>query len=452
MQESYKRVHFIAIGGSVMHNLALALQAKGIEVSGSDDQIFDPAASKLKQAGIFPESLGWDESRISNDLDAVILGMHAKADNPELKKAQDLGLSIFSYPEFVMTQITQKQRVVIAGSHGKTTVTAMVMHVLKTLNRDFDYLIGASVPNFDLLVKLTDAPVVILEGDEYPASALQLKPKFSYYDHHIGVITGIAWDHVNIYKTFDDYVKPFETFADNTPKAGTLIYCEEDNFVSVIGNKGREDVTAIPYKTHAFENKNGKFQLKTDQGDVVLEVFGQHNMQNLSAAKEVCKKLGVQEKDFYHAIASFKGADRRLELLSESDSVAIFKDFAHSPSKLRASTDAVKQRNPERDLVACIELHSFSSVNKDFLSEYEGTFSAADKAIVFFNPEVAKRKNMVPPTEAEIIAAFGRNDLVVVNQPEELKQLVQSISRENVNILLMTSGSFEGLDLTELLA
>lgn len=445
-----QKVHFIAIGGSVMHNLAIALKQKGYQVTGSDDEIFEPSLSRLKKAGILPESQGWNLEKITKDLDAVILGMHAKADNPELLKAQELGLKIYSYPDYIYEHIQDKQRVVIAGSHGKTTITAMILHVLKYNNREFDYLVGAQIEGFDLMVKLSDAPIIIIEGDEYLTSPLDKTPKFLKYHHHIGLVSGIEWDHINVFPALEDYVKQFDHFADATPKAGVLIYCEEDNMATLICNKEREDVQRVEYKEHPSRIENGKTYLLTDQGDIPVEVFGRHNMQNLSGAKEVLKKLGVTNKAFYAAIASFKGASNRLQLLNQEEGSAVYKDFAHAPSKLAATTKALKEQYKDRQLVACLELYTFSSLTKNFLSQYQGAFNAADIAIVYYNPKNLVLKNLESFSAVDVKLAFHREDLLVFTEIIELEQYLLSLNWENKNLLMMSSGKFDGLNLHEL--
>lgn len=449
---SSQRIHFIAIGGSVMHNLAIALKEKGYKVTGSDDDIFEPSRSRLEKAGILPPSNGWDPNRVTEDLDAVVLGMHAKADNPELIKAQELGLKIYSYPDFIFENIKDKQRIVIAGSHGKTTITSMVLHVLKYHNRAFDYVVGAQIEGFDNMVKLSDAPIIVIEGDEYLTSPLDRTPKFLKYQHHIGLISGIEWDHINVYPTLEDYVKQFDHFADATPKAGTLIYCEEDDMATLICNKEREDVQRVEYKEHPSRIENGTTYLLTENGEVPVKVFGRHNMQNLSGAKEVLKKVGVTSDQFYEAIQSFRGASNRLELLKERDNHAVYKDFAHAPSKLAATTKALKDQYKDRQLVACLELYTFSSLNKAFLSQYQSTFNAADIAIVYYSPKNLVLKNLETFSAEDVKLAFNRSDLLVFTEIIELKQYLMSIDWNNKNLLMMSSGKFDGLDLHELTA
>lgn len=445
-----KKVHFIAIGGSVMHNLAIALHQNGWNVSGSDDKIFEPSRTKLDKAGLLPESEGWDAGRITKDLDLIILGMHAREDNPELKKAEELGLKIQSFPEFIRSYSNSKQRIVIGGSHGKTTITSMVIHVLRECGRDFDYLVGAELEGFELTVRLSDAPVIVIEGDEYLNSVLDPRAKFLIYEHHIGVISGIKWDHFNVYPSLEAYVETFEHFADSTPKAGTLIYNGDDDIAMVIGRKERDDVVSLEYNTHPYGIKNGRTYLITkNSGKVPLTIFGEHNMNNLSAAKSVCDKLAIEENEFYEAMRTFKGASRRMELIAEKGDMRIFKDFAHSPSKLKASTQAVKEQFPEQTLIACIELHTFSSLNKNFLNQYHDTFNSADEAIVYFNPDVVENKKLELITEEDIRNAFNNPDLLIFTNSKELLDYIKSKELNNKNILMMSSGNFDGVNLEE---
>ena len=447
MQDNISRVHFIAIGGSVMHDLALHLHAKGIEVSGSDDEIYDPAKSALASKGLLPDSFGWFPEKITEDIDAIILGMHARPDNPELAKARELGLKIYSYPDYIYEQSKDKQRIVIAGSHGKTTITSMILHVLQQLNRDFDYVIGARTSTVEGLVKLSDAPIIIIEGDEYLTSPVDRSPKFLKYKHHIGLISGIAWDHYNVFPTLDDYVKQFELFADASPKAGNLIYCEEDDLATVIGRKERPDVNRIEYRAHPHRVSKGQTYLDTELGEVPIQLFGYHNMQNLSGALEVCKRIGVTDKDFYDAVASFGGASKRLELIAKNEHSAVYKDFAHAPSKLQATTRAVKEQYPDRQLVACMELHTFSSLNREFIGQYSDSLNDADIGVVYHNPEVSRHKKLEPLDDEIIQKAFNRSDVNVFTDSQSLQEFLMSQSWANKNLLLMSSGNYGGMDL-----
>ncbi len=447
-----KRSHFIAIGGSVMHSLAITLKNMGSQVSGSDDDIFEPSKTLLDNAGLLPKVPGWFPEKISKDLDAVILGMHARADNPELLKAQELGIPIYSFPEFITLLSENKQRVVVSGSHGKTTITAMIIHVLNYFHREFDFVIGANVPGLDTRVKLSDAPVIIIEGDEYLCSAIDPTPKFLKYKHHIGLISGISWDHINVFPTEDDYVKQFDFFADATPKAGCLVFCDEDPLASIIGNKEREDVLAIPYKTHPFTIEDGTPCLQFKNELIQIKVFGKHNMQNISAAKEVLKRLGVSEEMFFQAIPSFEGASQRLELFAENSISAIYKDYAHAPSKVQATVRAMREQYPNRELLACLELHTFSSLNPEFINQYEGTMKPANMAVVFYNPEAVAQKKMTPIPLDDIKKAFGQSLIKVFTERENLEHFLRNQNWKHKNLLLMTSGNFQKLDMEALSA
>ncbi|MGI9542042.1 MAG: UDP-N-acetylmuramate--L-alanine ligase [Cyclobacteriaceae bacterium] len=441
------KVHFIAIGGSVMHSLALALADQGLQVTGSDDMIFEPSRSRLEARGLLPEVDGWDREKITPDLDAIILGMHAKENNPELVKAKELELPVYSYPEFIYQASKNKQRIAIGGSHGKTTITSMIIHVLNELERDFDYVVGALVPGFDNMVKLSEAPIIIIEGDEYLTSTLDRTPKFLKYQHHIGLVSGIAWDHINVFPTIDEYVNQFDLFADATPKAGTLIYCEEDDLATVICGKERPDVARVAYKQHPYILEDGKTYLVNGKSKVAVKVFGDHNMQNFGGAKEVLKKIGVTEEAFYKAITSFSGAANRLELVNNGQGIAVFKDYAHAPSKLKATTKALKDQFPERQLVACMELHTFSSLNKKFLNEYRDSFDLETIPVVYYNPKILANKNLEQISEQEIMDAFGRQDLKVFTEIDHLEQFLLSQSWNAKNLLMMSSGSFDNLNL-----
>ncbi len=447
-----KRIHFIAIGGSVMHNLALELQQKGAVVSGSDDEIYEPSASRLKAAGLFPSQTGWFPDSITHDLDAVILGMHARKDNPELLKAQVLGLPVYSYPEYIFRQSADKQRVVIAGSHGKTTITSMILHVLHSFNREFNYLAGARTDGFSQMVKLgAKAPVVIMEGDEYLSSPIDPRPKFLHYHPHIVVISGISWDHFNVFPTFEAYTHAFELLCDSVAKAGVLIYDETDKLLHKIASRKRPDVTTVPYSEHRAGIRNGQTYLKTaDRREVPLQVFGSHNLKNIQAALEVCERLGIPQPAFYEAISSFKGASQRLERFAGNDSSVFYRDFAHAPSKVEATTKAVKEQYPGRKLVACAELHTYSSLNKAFLSQYGHKLDAADEAIVFYSPHTLEQKRLPALSEKDFPEAFQRKDLRVFTDPTDLKNYLLRKNWAGTNLLMMSSGLFGGLDLPAL--
>ena len=446
-----RRIHFIAIGGVVMHNLAIDAHLKGYEVSGSDDEIYEPSRSNLENHGLLPQYTGWNPDIINTDIEAVILGMHAKIDNPELLKAQELNIPVYSFPEYIYQQSTHKHRVVIAGSHGKSSITAMVMHVLLHANRKFDYLVGAKVEGFEQNIKLSeDAPVIIIEGDEYFSSPLDNTPKCLHYQHHIGLISGIAWDHMNVYPTFADYLTPFEKFAAQTPKSGVLVYAQDDPQVTKVCKLLSDDVTKIPYKSLSHKIVDGKTYLTYKDQKIPLQVFGKHNIQNISGAKQICLKVGITEDEFYQAIANFKGAGKRLQKVAENNTFNFFIDFAHSPSKLQATSTAVKQQYKSRELIACMELHTFSSLNKSFLPQYKNSFKAADQAIIYFNPEIVERKKLETITEQDIYQAFKHSNLKVFTKIDLLKEHLLKINWHNKTLLMMSSGNYDSLDVHQL--
>lgn len=434
-----------------MHNLAIALKQAGHEVTGSDDEIFEPAREALAKHGLLPEQEGWFPDKLSKDIDVVILGMHAREDNPELKKAQALGLKICSFPEYVYEQAGDKQRIVIAGSHGKTTITAIIIHVLNACNRKFDYVIGARVKGIDQTVKLSDAPIIIIEGDEYLSSVLDPTPKFLRYRHHIGLISGISWDHANVFPTEEEYVRQFDVFADQTPKGGILVYCEQDSMALMIGKKERTDVTAISYKSHPHTSEpGGRFALTYNKEKYPVNLFGSHNFQNISGAREVLKRVGITNEQFYSAITSFQGAAGRLEKLGETGDVTVYKDFAHAPSKVLATVKAVQEVNPGRELVACVELHTFSSLNKKFLPQYKDTLKNVQTPVVYYNPEKLKAKRLDPINGADIKSAFSNPRLQVFDDAGKLQEFLLSQQWRNKTLLMMSSGNFGGLDLRQL--
>ena len=448
------RVHLIAIGGSAMHNLALALYEKGYAVTGSDDEIFEPSYSRLKDKGLLPEAMGWYPEKITAGIDAVILGMHARGDNPELQKAKELGLNIYSYPEFLYEQNSDKLRVVIGGSHGKTTITSMIMHVLKHAGMDFNYLVGAQVEGFDTMVRLSDtAKAAVFEGDEYLSSVLDPRPKFHLYRPNIAVISGIAWDHINVFPTFENYISQFAEFIQLIEPGGTLIYNREDITLNNLVNNTlpqNEELEKIPYSAFSYSVKEHRTLLDTGNSKIPLNIFGKHNMQNLKAAYEVCIKLGVRPAGFFDIISSFRGASRRLQTLAETNTSVVFLDFAHSPSKLEATLIAVKQQYPDRKLIACMELHTFSSLNAGFLSEYAGTMKQADRAIVYFNPHTLEHKKLPNISEHDVKCAFGHPYPEIFTSSEKLVDCLRSIGLNGANLLLMTSGNFGGLNLAKL--
>lgn len=443
------RIHFIAVGGSAMHNLAIALHKKGYHVTGSDDAIFEPSKGRLARYDLLPAEMGWDENRISTDLDAVILGMHALTDNPELLKAQELGVKIYSYPEYIYEQTKDKLRVVIGGSHGKTTITSMILHVLNYYKKDFDYLVGAQLAGFDTMVKITDeAPLIVIEGDEYLASPIDRRPKFHLYKANLAVISGIAWDHINVFKTYADYTRQFDLFIDTIVTGGKLIYCEADKDLEKIVKESKADIEKIGYEIPAHVIKDGITYLLPEE--TPLKVFGDHNLMNINAAKLICSELGIDNKQFDIAIGSFTGAAKRLELLLNKDETSVYKDFAHSPSKLQATVDAVKAQFPNRKLIACIELHTFSSLNKDFLVQYADTMSAADTAIVYIDEKTFQHKRLEPFSKEDVRNAFKRPDLLFFDNSERLKEYFHRVNFYRTNLLLMSSGNFDGVDLVNL--
>jgi UDP-N-acetylmuramate: L-alanyl-gamma-D-glutamyl-meso-diaminopimelate ligase len=444
------RVHLIAIGGSAMHNMAIAMHKKGYQVTGSDDEIFEPSKSRLRAHGLLPAREGWFTENIHKELDAVILGMHARADNPELLKAQELGLKIYSYPEYVYEQTKDKLRVIIGGSHGKTTITAMILHVLHDNKIDCDYLVGAQLEGFDTMVKLTkEAKIAVIEGDEYLSSPIDRRPKFHLYHPNIAILSGIAWDHINVFPTFDNYVEQFRIFANLITEKGSLVYCEHDPEVKQVCEASRDDIQKMPYGIPPHRIENGVTVLTSTDGKELcrLRIFGDHNLMNLNGARLVCNQLGISDSDFYRSIASFKGAAKRLELVHSTSDAALFKDFAHSPSKLKATTKAVRQQFPERKLIACMELHTFSSLNENFLNEYKGSMELADEAIVYYNPHTIAHKKLKPITEEQVKAAFGSSNIRVCTDSNELQQIIRSRPFSNVCLLMMSSGNFDGIDL-----
>lgn len=443
-------IHFISIGGSAMHNLALALYEKGDHITGSDDAIFEPSKSRLAAKGLLPESLGWFAEKIHPELDAIILGMHAKADNPELIKAQELGITIYSYPEFLYEHAKNKTRVVIGGSHGKTTITSMILHVLKYHEVEVDFMVGAQLDGFDRMVHLTDEnEIIVLEGDEYLSSPIDLRPKFHLYKANIALLSGIAWDHINVFPTFENYVDQFRIFVDTMVKGGMMVYNIEDEVVKEVVEQTSNQIKTYPYKTPDYSIENGTTILDTSEGEIPLEIFGEHNLQNLEGARSICFHLGISEEEFYEAIADFKGASKRLEKIAENKQTVVFKDFAHSPSKVEATTRAVKEQYVNRKLLACLELHTYSSLNEDFLKEYVGTLDKADEAVVFYSPHAVKIKRLKEVSEQQIAKAFKRDDLIIYTDPKEFKDFLFSRDLANTALLLMSSGNYGGLDFDE---
>nr|WP_294934722.1 Mur ligase family protein [uncultured Flavobacterium sp.] len=444
------RTHFIAIGGAAMHNLALALHSKGYQVTGSDDAIFEPSKSRLEKKGLLPAEMGWFPEKITTDIEAIILGMHAKADNPELMKAQELGLKIYSYPEFLYEQSKNKTRVVIGGSHGKTTITSMILHVMHYHGINVDYMVGAQLEGFDTMVHLTEEnDFIVLEGDEYLSSPMDRRPKFHLYQPNIALISGIAWDHINVFPTYDNYVEQFEIFIQKITNGGILIYNENDPEVKRVAEAATNPIRKIAYHTPNYSVENGVTLLDTPEGPMPIEVFGAHNLNNLAGAKWICQNMGVDEAEFYEAIASFKGASKRLEKIAESKTKVAYKDFAHSPSKVAATTKAVKEQYPNRKVIACLELHTYSSLNAEFLKEYEGALDNADVAVVFYSPDAVKIKQLEEVTYDQIAQSFKRDDLIIYTNPTDFKEYLFNLDLENSALLLMSSGNYGGLNFDE---
>lgn len=441
-------IHFIAIGGSAMHNLALALYLKGDTITGSDDEIFEPSKSRLAERGLLPEVFGWFPEKITSDLDAVVLGMHAKADNPELLKAQELSLKIYSYPEFLYEQSKSKTRVVIGGSHGKTTITSMILHVMHYHDKDVDYMVGAQLEGFDIMVKLTEHnDFMVLEGDEYLSSPIDRRPKFHLYKPNIALLSGIAWDHINVFPTYENYVDQFKIFVDSIVRGGSITYNEEDLEVKRVVEASENTIRKLPYQTPVYTVENGQTFLETPEGPLPIEVFGAHNLNNLAGAKWICQHMGIDQDDFYEAISTFKGASKRLEKIAESKSSVAYKDFAHSPSKVEATTKAVKAQYPQRVLLACLELHTYSSLNAEFLKEYKGALDAADTAVVFYSPHAIEIKKLESVSEQQIADAFQREDLIIYTNPTTFKEFLFAQDFNNKTLLMMSSGNYGGLDL-----
>jgi UDP-N-acetylmuramate: L-alanyl-gamma-D-glutamyl-meso-diaminopimelate ligase len=444
-------IHFIAIGGSAMHNLAIALHQKGYQVSGSDDTIHNPSKSRLEKYDLLPNEFGWFPERITSKLDAIILGMHAKIDNVELLKAQELGLKIYSYPEFLYEQSKDKTRVVIGGSHGKTTITSMILHVLNYHEKEVDYMVGAQLEGFETMVHLTEEnDFIVLEGDEYLSSPIDMRPKFHLYKPNIALLSGIAWDHINVFPTFENYTDQFRIFTDAMIPGGSMVYNEEDDVVKEVVEASVNQIKKYAYTTPNHFIEDGVTYLETTEGDLPLEIFGKHNLQNLAGAKWICQHMGIDEDDFYEAIESFSGASKRLEKIAENTATVIFKDFAHSPSKVAATTQAVKAQYTNRTVLACLELHTYSSLNAAFLEEYKGALDAADKAVVFYSPHAVKIKQLEEVTAAQIASAFERDDLIIYTNPQEFKDFLFNQNLENTALLLMSSGDYGGLNFEEL--
>ena len=445
------KIHFIAIGGSAMHNLAIALKLKGYSITGSDDAINDPSRSRLKKYNLLPEKEGWFSDKITSDIDAVVLGMHAKDDNPELLKAREIGLKIYSYPEFIFNQSKDKIRIVIGGSHGKTSITSLVLHVLRTLNIESDYMVGAQLDGFEVMVKLTDtSKYIVLEGDEYLSSALDLRPKFHLYKPHIALISGIAWDHINVFKTFENYLKQFEIFINSIEKNGTLIYNELDPELKKLVSSNKSNLNYIPYLIPKHKIIDGISFIDFNNDLYRLKIFGDHNLQNISGALNICKALGVESEDFYNAITSFNGASNRLELVYKSLDTIIFKDFAHSPSKLKATTDAVRKQFPNRKLISFFELHTYSSLNPLFLEKYRDTLKCSNECYIYYSEKNMRIKRLEPIDSELIIKSFNHSNLTVIDNYEKLNKKIYDLDLSNSVLLMMSSGKFGGLDIDKI--
>jgi len=447
MESNNKSVHFIAIGGSAMHNLAIALSRKGLIVTGSDDEIFEPSKSRLEKEGILPSSTGWSSSNINTDIDAVILGMHARIDNPELLKAKKMGIPIFSYPEYLYEQSKDKKRIVIGGSHGKTTITSMILHAVNELSIDVDYMVGAQLEGYDCMVKLTEeASVMLLEGDEYLSSPIDRRPKFHLYKpDDVAIISGIAWDHINVFPTFENYVEQFEIFCSIIEPQGILIYNSEDEEVNKLGIRNASRIKTRAYQTPKYDVTETGSILYYDGDAFPLQIFGGHNLQNLMGAMNVALEIGIEPKSFFKVMASFMGAGKRLEKLVETEDFVMYKDFAHSPSKLKATTIAVKEQYQERTVIACMELHTFSSLKKEFLPQYKNAMDAADIAMVYFSPEVVKHKKLEAITIEQVKEGFG-GDVLVLNDTLEVRKFIDQQECKNAVLLMMSSGNFDGIN------
>lgn len=441
--------HFIAIGGSAMHNLALDLVKKGHKVTGSDDEIFEPSRTRLKEAGILPEQVGWFPEKINRNIDVVIVGMHARPDNPELLKVKELGLTYFSYPEFLYQHSKNKKRIVIGGSHGKTTITSIVLHVLKFANIKFDYMVGAQVKGFDTMVRLSDdATIMVFEGDEYLTAPFDLRPKFHLYKPHIALISGIAWDHMNVFPTFEEYVKQFLIFTQIIEPNGTLIWYQNDHELQKIVQQIRNDIRSIPYIEHDSVIENNKTYLIHKDKKIPINIFGKHNLQNIQGARLICHQLNIDDQIFYEAIQTFEGANKRLQkIYSNTDkNIDIYLDFAHAPSKVKATIDAVRNLYPDRKLIACLELHTYSSLQKNFLPQYKGTMDNCDIATVYFNPHALELKKLPLLHEEDIKQGFQNNNLNVFSSSRQLFDFIFSSINKNTVVLLMSSGNFDNFN------
>ncbi len=442
------QIHFIAIGGAAMHNLALALHNKGFKVTGSDDAIFDPSKNRLKKAGLLPKELGWFPDKIHDKLDGVILGMHAKDDNPELIKAKKSGIRIYSYPEYLFEQSTYKTRVVISGSHGKTTITSMVLNTLQDYNIDCDYMVGAQLEGFDTMVKLSDAPIIVLEGDEYLSSPIDKRPKFHLYKPQIALLSGVAWDHINVFPTFENYLKQFEIFINKIEQGGYLTYCSEDESVNIISNSNPSIETEGYSLPDYFIRDNKTFILHNGE-EVELKVFGEHNLLNMMGAMNICKQLGIDNNQFLKSMQKFNGAAKRLEKIYEQEGLIVYKDFAHSPSKVKATVSAMKEQYKNRKVIAILELHTFSSLNKNFIYEYDSCMNGVDKAFVFYSSNALKHKNITDLNEDFVYHAFNRKDIEVFTDVGLCLSRIEAEIGSDTVLLFMSSGNFDGVDILD---
>jgi len=445
------RIHFIAIGGAAMHNLAIALKIKKYHITGSDDIINDPSKTRLIAHKLYPDELGWHDGRINKEIDAIVLGMHAREDNPELLKAKKLNIKIYSYPEFIYEQCKLKTRVVIGGSHGKTTITSMILHVMNFYKKDVDYMVGAQLEGFDVMVKLTEEnDFIVLEGDEYLSSPIDKRPKFHLYKPNIALISGISWDHINVFPTYEIYKKQFEIFVESIVEGGSITFNSDDIDTKEIIDNTNRSIRKFDYSLPDFNIRNGVTYLQTVEGELPLEIFGRHNLSNLMGAKWICQQMGVNEDDFFQAISCFNGASNRLEKLYSTNNSSIFKDFAHSPSKVKATVNAIKDQFQEHKIIACFELHTFSSLNSDFINEYKDTLNNADIPIVYFSKNTLESKKMNNIEFSDIVRSFNNNDLKVFDDSLKFKNYLNSLNYDNSVLLMMSSGNFGNIDYNDL--
>ncbi len=445
------KIHLIAIGGAVMHNLAIALAKKGYRVTGSDDEIFEPSRSRLERYGLLPDAPGWFAEKLHSDLDAVILGMHARADNPELLRARELGLAVYSFPEYIFNQSQNKKRVVVCGSHGKTTITSMIMHSLQQAGQQFDYLVGAQLKGFDTMVQLSEAPSIIIEGDEYFASPLDRRPKFLHYKPDIAVLSGIAWDHFNVFPEWESYLDQFRQLLQGMAADSVLIYNSADDNIRQLLREMTPRFTCIPYSAPDYHISGADSIIHAGKKAFKMHVFGRHNMENMAAAARACALLHIQEMDFYSHMESFEGAARRLEIFAQTGTTTIFRDFAHAPSKVMATIGAVKEQFSKRKVIACLELHTFSSLNKSFLPNYAGSMREADTRIVYFNPHTLEQKRLPALSISEMRIFFDDPDLVVIDDSALLLQTLRGLTGGDTCLLLMSSGNFNNLNFEQLI-